>query len=551
MDSLNALSGTMLLKERGYPVARIGLMLKRELEPRLKFVRFAQFFSNGLGTDNIFHTIHMHYWSHATVASGHQSELLHHFTLSLLSKYMPMRSDASWFSVYAAIPFLRMAVVHPLYAIDPSSAEHSIYRSRLQDQEYAYARRDSVIERMERISLADLPTGRGHRNDLALALLKVEKIAEAFHRYEQDAEKALAWLESIRTKFSGKTFTFDDLIAIANEHEIEVHPFLTDWITASAVPGFVASRASIARLSDDEDGTTRYETRFAIRNTQPVEGFVTVEHMSETVPIHIGGESTKQIRLLSESPPSLDSTRRFGIYAGLSLNRGNIRIPLDVTDIPWHQDAEPSVISSESDWKPNREGIVIDDLDEGFSVDQPKTFLHNSRWIGPARWVLYPFPDVEHDSQLPNLGAWYVLPRGWWRRTTEQNAYGLYRGTLAMTHVGRNSKTKLARFAVEVPNAGKWLLDFHVHEASSWFGYPELAHFQLAISNGTATWDVEVDPVSSLSEWRFVGRYDLQPGVVNVDIVGAASRSIVYADAVRWSRSEANGQNGSRQADFQ
>lgn len=540
MDSLNALSGTMLLKERGYPVARIDLMLKRELDPKLKFFRFAQFFRNGLGTDNIFYTIHKHYWSHATAASGHQSELLDHFTHSLLKQYMPRRGESSWFSVYAAIPFLRMAVVHPLYAIDPSSAEHSIYSSRLQDQEYAYARRDSALERIERTSLADLPTEHGHQADLTVALLKIEQIAIALSFYEQDADKVLAWLASVRRKFAGKTYQYDDLIAIAREHEIEVHPFLTDWITASAVPGFVTSRASITRLSDDEDGTTRFETKFAIQNTQPVEGFVNVEHMNEAVPIHIEGDSTKQISLVSVSPPPLDSTRRFELYSGLSMNRGNIQIPSDVTDIPWREDAEPGVLSSKSDWKPKQEGIVIDDLDKGFSVDQPQTFLQNSRWIGPARWFLWPLPDIEHDRQLPILGRGYVLPRGWWRRTNEQNAYGVYRGTLAMTQVGRNSKTKLARFTAEVPHAGQWALDFHVHSASSWFGYQQLAHFQLIVSNGQESWTAEVDPVTSVPEWRFVDKYDLQVGTVNVDVVGAANRSIVYADAIRWTRSDEN-----------
>ncbi len=546
MDSQNAVPGAILLKERGFPVARIDLALKRQLDPQLKFIRFSSFFQNGLGTDNPFNTIHRHYWSHATSASGHQSELLDHFIDSLLSNYMQDEihdlwfafSDIRWFSIYAAIPFLRMATVHPLYLFEVDSAGQSIYRSRIQQQEQAYARRSSILDSIEKNSLADLPSDLGHKRDLELAMLKVEKVADAFSRYEQDTDKILAWLATLRKRFYGRTFQYNDLIASLREHDIEVHPFLTEWFTASTIPGFIASRATIVRLSDDKDGNTRYQTKFAIRNTRPVDGFVNVNHQNETVSVRIDGESAREISFVSENPPVLDNTKRFRVYTGLSLNRGDLHIPLDVTNIPWHRDEVPSSLEIESDWEPEQVGIVIDDQDAGFSVEQPRTFLQHSRLIGPARWFLWPLPEVEHDAQLPNLGEWYVLPQGWWRRTNEQNAYGLYRGTLAMTYVGNSRKTKLARFATEIPHAGQWTLDFHVHDGSLWFGYPELANFQLQVSSGADTWNAKVDPVTSAPEWRYVGNFDLLTGNVNVDVIGATNRSIVYADAIRWTQSD-------------
>lgn len=531
MDALNALPGVILLKERGFPIAPTRLIFKRERDPDYHFFNLQSFFHSALGTDNITYTAQHHLWTHATTASGPHSELLDQIVRSLLGGiYSPWASN--WFSPYSTSRFVHLTspslwLPTTIDQLDSSSS----FGTTLHRLETNYSKRSSVQALMETNSLVELPSDEGHQKDLELILLKSARIAEAMAEFHStDPDKIFNWLAAVREKYYGQTYRYEDLISIAKEHGVTVDPFLTDWLTTSQLPGFVVSRGTVSRLKDSADGTRRLQISFFVRNTEPVGGFVSPLFGRPIDPILIGANSAKRINLVWENHPErLDSLPQlsFHVSTGLSLNRGvGLSAIFSTTDVA---DGQERDIAEESDWTPELQGIVIDDLDEGFSVLQPKR-MRNSTLRG---WFHPPSLEIENDGQLAELGSEHTPNSGRWARTVNSQAFGTHRRTIAISRVGGNKRVHPARFTAELPRAGRWSLEFYVHYPR-WPNGHDFSDFTLHIGDGSQVWEIEIDPTTVNPDWKTVGEFDLSESTVHVDVVGGKSRSLIYADAIRW-----------------
>lgn len=532
MDALNALPGVVLLKERGFPSAPTHLIFEREHDPRQQFFELRNVFIHAtLGTDNLTYTAQHHLWTHATTASGPHSELLDQIVRSLLAR-IDSPWAPNWFSPYSSSRFVRMTSPSVWLATGQLSSSESFFGTTLYHLEQNYSMRSSVQTLMETRSLVELPSDAGHQKDLELILLKSERIADAMMNFHStDPEKVFRWLVAVREEFSGRTYRYEDLISMAKEHGVSVDPFLTDWLTTSQLPGFVASRGSVSSLKDSADGMRRLQISFFIRNTEPVAGFVRPLFDSQSAPIHIGANSSKRINIVWENPPDgIDSLSElaYQMYTGLSLNReAGLSIYYNTSDIA---DGQERDMAEESDWVPKTQGIIVDDLDEGFSVLQPKRMKKTTMrgWFSP------PSREIENEGQLADLGWDHTPNSGWWNRTEQFLAYGKHRRTIAISRVGGNKQVHTARFAAELPRAGRWLLEFYVH-SPYWSNGRDFADFKLRIGDGSQEWEIDFDPTTFLPDWKAVGEFDLSERTVHVDVVGGKSRSLIYADAIRWS----------------
>lgn len=538
MDALNALPGVMLLKERGFPVAPPQLAITRQDQPDWQIRELQLYFQRGLGTDNLTYSLPNQIWTHATSASGIHARVLDQIAKSLLARTL-WPWEANWFSPYSSMQFVSWTTPSVWQALGLSRSQSTNVGAYIHRQENEYAMRSSVHSRMATTSMGELPSGQGHQADLELLMLKSSKIAEElleYHDYNHDL--IFAWLAAVREKFAGRTYRHGDLVAMAREHGITVDPFLTEWITSAKLPGFVVSSGSLARLKNSDDGKRRLQLSFTVRNTEPVGGYVIPWFGEGEIPIHIGANVAKRINLLWEDAPA-KGWANIRMDTGLSLN-GNSGLRLFVpveNDVPF---GEPRDRSEDSAWAPEQKGIVVDDLDEGFSVLQPTS---TSSWFRPtslATWFWPHVPAFEYVNQLSEPGSGYSPAPGHWIRTVANNAYGLHRETVAVALVGRNKFVHTARFSAEIPESARWQLEFHVHYPywADRFNLPtpiEFADFKLRIDDGSISREVDFDPTTTVGQWKTVGEFDLPVGTVRVDVGSVESRSFVYADAIRWS----------------
>lgn len=534
MDALNALPGLVLLKDRGFPVAPTHLAIRREKHPDLRFPSLQGFFQRGLGTDNLTNTLPYHGWIHATSATGPNAEVLDQIVLSLVARMNTWWVRGS-FSAYSTMQFVSITSPSFWQAVDSWGSQSLDFRENIHWLESNYARRNTVQARMENTSLVEVPSAEGHQHDLEFVLLKSARIADVILSYHNDHnERILSWLAHVRDEFKGRNYRHEDLIAIALDHGVVVDPFLTDWLTSSTLPGFVVSRGSVAELEYSDDGKRRLQVSFSVRNTEPVGGFVIPLFGEETGPIHINANSAKQLNLVwGNAPNTLESGSEFSfpLVAGLSLNRGSVSVTMDIDDIP---KARPRATLENSDWAPEQKGIVVDDLDVGFSVLQPiRSSTKRLRASSVDTWFRPQTPEFEHDGQLAEVGRDYSPVSGRWTRTVDPYAFGLHRRTIAIAKVSGSKFVYTARFAAEIPEANLWRLQFHVHYPH-WSDSYEFAPINLQIDDGMRTWSVDFDPSTENPRWKTVGEFDLSTGTVHVNVGGTKRRSLIYADAIRW-----------------
>ena len=542
MDSLTALPGVTLLKERTYPAAPVHLAIRRE-QPDEQFSALRQFFYRGIGTDNLTYVLPHQLWTQATSASGTYAEVLDQIVLSLLSQ-MYWEWTRGWFSPYSTMQFAGLAAPSLWIASDISGSRTRMYRFNLHTLEQNYTARNSVRELLESTSLNELPTAQGHRKDLELVLLKSEEIARSMMLYHNDDhDKIYSWLAAVRDRFHGRAYKYEDLIHTAIEHDIAVHPFLTEWLTTSDLPGFVISRGSAAILEGlDDDGEERRQISIDVRNTEPVAGFVIFHVPEQTQPILLEPNSARRVNLLWENNTiwpwaELKKGDIFTFFAlsGLSLNRGALNFAVTYSG---NGPSAQRQLLEDSDWTPVQEGIVIDDLDDGFSVLQPRPIPRRMRPSSAATWFQPQVPEYEHDGPVPEIDRMHTPESGLWARIAQPDAHGFHRNTVALAKVARNGSVHTARFSAQVPETKRWKLEFYVHSPSwvsrSWSGALDLGKFKLRVENGSNFWDVVFDASTWDAGWKTVGEYDLSSGDVHVDVVGGARGSQVYADAIRW-----------------
>lgn len=535
MDALNALPGVVLVKERTFPVANIALEPLEHEQPNDRFEELQAFFGLGLGTDNSLRNLPAHYWTHFTAAHGEYAEVLDLIVLNLLWNTPPHGWSFS-FSPYSTIRLVPLMMLSASVTSDLGEERGPTWFGRqvVLAMEHRFAARSVVWEQLAETPLDTIPSGFGHQTDLEVALLKSRKIAEALMEYHgRDYEKILAWLMAVRKRFAGRTYSYEDLIATAEEHGIETHPFLTDWLTMSSPPGFVMSPAKVSRISDD-DGYPRLQITMDIRNTESVSGIVIPWHRTTGLdqPITIGPDNARRINILLTNPPLDQFEYSFRLFSGLSLNRDSVEVRVDLSTIGEQSTQSPSMYIEDSSWEPESRGIVIDDLDPGFTIEQPKIEATRKLTSGPMGWFRSLNPEIEHFVGYQDMDSLYQPKLGWWIRLAEENAYGVHRRTTAVATVRNRTKLHGARFSANIPESDNWKLDYHIPNCHLGWVF----NIELRISNGTESWDVLFDPSYNSFGWLPVGEFQLNEGNATVEIMGSTFRSTLYADAIRWTR---------------
>ena len=356
--------------------------------------------------------------------------------------------------------------------------------------------------------------------------------------------KVVELLATLRERYAGAAFTMRDFVRTASELEPGMAAFLEYSLLGkdARLPGFRASEVSVARLSDDERGQPRYQIALHVRNEEPAPGVAAIVWRADTGGLwswspftHVPGESAVEIGAVSAQPPL---EVRLETY--LSLNRRISRLTLPNVDPAAAGDAPSFVGVRPSEWRPPDVGIVVDDLDPGFSVTSPPppAFRFGSGTPEDAALGRGGIPEFA-PGQTDSL----------WRRQMDANvlSWGKYRRTLVRIPAGEG--VGRAVFAAELPAAGRWRLGYHLPGASvsegdwrrsfSWMRFNDsFGSYDIRLKATGIDQAVAFDGADAVPGWNDLGVFDLPAGPVEVAVSDRTTGEVVVADAVRWQRVE-------------
>lgn len=371
----------------------------------------------------------------------------------------------------------------------------------------------------------------------------------------QNAQK---FLSEVRRRFEGTTYTYDDLVDLSQELGNPIDEAFGNWMGSNELPGFRTGPVEIVRLPDYEYGQPRYEASFYVENSEDAAGLFAVEYGAEvegegqglsdaTAPIKLSGKSAVEVSIQSENPiasvninPYFSHNRKeFTVSAVLRRNYPTV-------------EREPKPFVRPVDWQYEEfDGVIVDDLDPGFSVDSP------NRTPMPAfirTMVGFAFPEPALDQGLPVIAG---FTGNIWSRQANDESYGKYRRTIA--RIGDNSRY-FAHFDAEVPDTGRWRLEYHLPGASSLQGAfsqftpfagaqirtatgrrerrARHSDFRLLFNHNDESVPIDIDGSNLETGWNNIGVFDLEANKnarVSVIAVDSTDEAVV-ADAIRWSR---------------
>ena len=87
-------------------------------------------------------------------------------------------------------------------------------------------------------------------------------------------ERAAALLAELRKRHTGGGYDAEDFFQAAIAAGADLEPLVGDWLNEAGLPGFLASRARVARVADDARGEPRYEVRVHVHNGESTPGLV-------------------------------------------------------------------------------------------------------------------------------------------------------------------------------------------------------------------------------------------------------------------------------------
>ena len=346
-------------------------------------------------------------------------------------------------------------------------------------------------------------------------------------------DKVTEFLALMRSRHGGGTFELDDLVAAMTETEPAMAPYIEHFMRGSTLPGFLVSDLRVERLADDEVGQPRYQISVHVRNDEPVAGVAGISFRSSHTFewgdfARVPGDTSLELGVVTRTPP-----REVRLETWLSRNRRIMGLALPEIDSETIVPGEPFRGARPSDWIPPDLGIVVDDLDPGFSVVQP-----------PRKRLRLDFGGDGEDRATVAEYHGDAGERRWQRQEHPDTVgWGKYRRTLTRIRAGSGEGS--ASFRAELPAAGAWRLSYHLPGPSAsrrtrvmqslfWQGTDRLGTLDLDIVAAGRRTPVEFDANIAVPGWNDLGTFELPAGPATVVVSDATTGDIVVADAVRW-----------------
>ncbi len=536
MDTAMAPPAMLLLRESSFPTVRFDTRFRKPEEfadreggiARAKREVLQGFFESDFNGGNIFLGAARNFFLYQTSSSGNGSLALDFVCHDLANRLATDRQG--FFSAHIFGPEFQQ-VIQAVILNYMSQREQgvSITEALLQ----AITERPDVWEQALGVSLAEMDPWEDPARTMGVLALK----GGAMSRWILDGlgrEKTGELLAGLRARATGRTFGRDDLMAVAEELEIDFESLTGEWLTATELPGFTSSEARLFRLPD-EDGVPRYQVALDLRNGEPVPGLVRLRYRlddgEESSPGRGGGKPWQQsepwrvaageaveMGLVLSKPPS-----QLQVAPYLALNRNAFAVTLPALDEEKIVEVEPLRGVQPSEWGGAEESVVVvDDLDPGFSVEQDET---------GSGFRLGGKSDGENlDQGLPVL-ANFQPPADWSRRAMEE-AWGQYRHTIAVIKAGKGDQR--AVFTAELERSGPWRLELFMLPTRASSRRWKRGTYHLTVEDPSGSQELTFDAGAAEEGWNMLGELEIASGKVRVALSNETDGGAVIADAVRW-----------------
>ena len=448
MDTVQALPGVQLLAEHGFPTRRFSRVGEDGL-------RWQMMDLDRMGP----HTIHatagtlrnLLAFSTAPIGTGATA-------LDVLVEMLMAR--------WAGLPRWRgyHAVVPPAHWISPPAQEVPIvpveriggFALRPLD---VRAVSEAEWRQLEQTPLVEVDPSQ-RRGFFEFLAHRCDQVARAMHSL-LGQERTLALLARLRREHAGSTYTVADFVTAVRAIDPSVGSLVDRWLREASAPGFMTSSSEVSRLADGPDGEPRYQIRVHVHNAEAVPGVVALAWRDEAsagffdtrsppyhrgAPTKVDAGAAVEVGVVVDTPPI-----EVWLDPFVSLNRFEMRLAQTSRSPRDAAAEEPLVGSRPSTWR--QPGIVVDDLDPGFSVVSETPTSDGATQAVPI-------------TTLPP----YAWNRQGWQRQADTDssakvvAWGRYRRTIARTPAGLGSTR--AVFSTEVPVAGAYRLAIHLPGAA-------------------------------------------------------------------------------------
>ena len=356
-------------------------------------------------------------------------------------------------------------------------------------------------------------------------------------------DKVIEFLALLRQRHGGSTFVLGDFIAAMAETDPATARYIEHLLREPSLPGFLVSDLRVVRLPDLENGQPRYQVSVHVRNDEAVPGVAGIGFRAPRIGfpfvfgvrwgefVHVPGNTSMELGVTIPAPPL-----EVRVETYLSRNARVMKLPIPRVDPESIVAEEPLNGARASDWQPSDIGIVVDDLDPGFSSVSPPD---RGFRIGPSS------DGDDGKGTVPEYDDATRSAPGWHRQGDPQTtAWGKYRRTLMRIVAGRGEGN--ATFATELPATGRWRLSYHLPGATASEGRDralgirpmedDFGTYNLRIVAGEQARPVPFDARVAVPGWNVIGTYDLPAGPVSVEVSDATDGDVVVADAIRWQR---------------
>ena len=347
------------------------------------------------------------------------------------------------------------------------------------------------------------------------------------------AERAGALLAMLRDRHANAGYDARDFAAVAEDVDADLQSLLGNWLHDTALPGFLASTATVYRLTDSETGEQRYQVSVHVRNDEPIPGLVALgPHLTDSStrgpPTRVAGLTSVEMGIVLTEPPT-----GLWLMPYLALNRSPLHVAMpNHIDPAETRDVAPFVGARPGEWLPAPiEGIVVDDLDHGFAVRRATDDARVGQDAPTAA-------STPLDRGLPT----YSGRSGEWVRAAIPGGWGKYRRTVAGALAGDGGA--VAVFETVLPRTGGWRIDYFIPKAEiammglggspSWRLFGPLGSMAMRLVAGTVETKIDFDAGAAEPGWNKLGEYDIGAGPVRLEISSRTSGQVVVADAVRW-----------------
>jgi hypothetical protein len=533
LDTALAPPAMVLMRESSLPTARFDVPFRkperfRDQEggiPRAKRVRVERFFLNDFTGGNLLIGAARSFFYHQTAAHGAEALALN-FVLEDLTTHV-VTGTRGYFSAHIFNPELGQMIARSIQSYSGTARREGNFAATLIE---VATSRPEVWNAVLDVALKDLDPVENPQRTIDALTLKGGSLAQSLYD-ELGAEGMGKLLAKLRQDYSGKSFDIGDVMAAGDSVEAELGRLLSDWLTTTQLPGFVGSGAEAFRLPDSDDGTARYQLLASIRNDEPVPGVIRLQY-------RIGSEADREVLLSDPIRINGRGTTEWGVVVSkvpegvfvepyLSLNRDRFRIPMQQPDGDTIVQQEPFEGMRSLAWVLPRDQITVDDLDQGFSVD-------NGDESSGLRIGARSSQEIELDQGLPTQA--YGKPSVW-SRAFSPTSWGKYRHTFVYIQAGTGNKH--AAFSTDLDSPGTWQLELHLPHKQRFPRYESWGTWHLEIINPAGRHQADLDATNAPRGWNLVGSYELEGGEVTVKLSDQNDGDIVIADAIRWTPASA------------